>query len=114
MHLFKKHLTFFIISLLLCQQLCLPEVSQAAEFEVARDNEAVEAENPDYNDDFDAVFEDPAEDIVVEQPSDINYRNQFEESKKIVVSGDFLIRAGGGVGWNDEPFDGAPEKVAGA
>ena len=114
MHLFKRHLTFFFISLLLCQQLCLPEVSQAAEFEVARDNEAVEAENPDYNDDFDAVFEDPAEDIVVEQPSDINYRNQFEESKKIVVSGDFLIRAGGGVGWNDEPFDGAPEKVAGA
>ena len=60
------------------------------------------------------MFEDPAEDIIVEQPADIDYRNQFEESKKIVVSGDFVIRAGGGFGWTDEPFDGYPEKVAGA
>ena len=114
MHLGKTHLTFLILSLLLIFQLCQPELSHAAEFEVSRDNESLETDQTDYNDDFDSVFDDPAEDIVVEQPADIDYRNQFEESKKIVVSGDFVIRAGGGIGWNDEPFDENYEKVAGA
>ena len=112
----KKRLTFFVfLSLILfCQLICLPEAAQAAEFEISRDNEDLEAEDTPYEDDFDSIFDDPAEDIVVEQPADIDYRNQFEESKKIVVSGDFVIRAGGGFGWTDEPFDGYPEKVAGA
>ena len=116
MYFEKKYLTFFFfLSLILfCQLICLPEAAQAAEFEISRDNEdQAEAETP-YEDDFDSIFDDPAEDIVVEQPADIDYRNQFEESKKIVVSGDFVIRAGGGFGWTDEPFDGYPEKVAGA
>lgn len=103
-----------MISLFLLCQFCQPEETQAAEFEVPRDNEAVSAEETPYEDDFDSVFDDPAEDIVVEQPSDIDYRNQFEESKKIVVKGDFVMRAGGGFGWTDEPFDGKPEEVAGA
>ncbi|MBQ6673117.1 MAG: hypothetical protein IJM77_00630 [Spirochaetia bacterium] len=112
----KKRLTFFVfLSLILfCQLICLPEAVLAAEFEISRDNEDLEAEDTPYEDDFDSIFDDPAEDIVVEQPADIDYRNQFEESKKIVVSGDFVIRAGGGFGWTDEPFDGYPEKVAGA
>ena len=103
----KKLLVFFIL-------LLFTSPAFAAEFEVSRSNETPESEQAEYNDDFDSVFDDPAEDIVVEQPADIDYRNQFEESKKIVVSGDFLIRAGGGVGWTDEPFDGPPEKIAGA
>ena len=116
MYFEKKYLTFFFfLSLILfCQLICLPEAVLAAEFEISRDNEDLEAEDTPYEDDFDSVFDDPAEDIVVEQPADIDYRNQFEESKKIVVSGDFVIRAGGGFGWTDEPFDGYPEKVAGA
>ena len=116
MYFEKKYLTFFFfLSLILfCQLICQPEAVQAAEFEISRDNEdQAEADTP-YEDDFDSIFDDPAEDIVVEQPADIDYRNQFEESKKIVVSGDFVIRAGGGFGWTDEPFDGYPEKVAGA
>ena len=112
MHLGKKHLTFFVlITLFLIWQ---PEVSRAAEFEISREGEAVASEQPDYDEDFDSVFDNPAEDIVVEQPSDVDYRKQFEENKKIIVKGDFVVRAGGGVGWYDEPFDGAPEKVAGA
>ncbi|MBR4377025.1 MAG: hypothetical protein IKS91_08405 [Spirochaetia bacterium] len=115
MHLQKKHLTFLFISLfLICQVICLPEVSLAAEFEIPRDSETVTAEETDYNDDFDSVFDDPAEDIVIEQPSDIDYRNQFEENKKIIVKGDFVVRAGGGFGWTEKPFDGYPEKLAGA
>ena len=116
MYFEKKYLTFFFfLSLILfCQLICLPEAVLAAEFEISRDNEDLEAEDTPYEDDFDSIFDDPAEDIVVEQPADIDYRNQFEESKKIVVSGDFVIRAGGGFGWTDEPFDGYPEKVAGA
>ena len=116
MYFEKKYLTFFVfLSLILfCQLICLPEAVLAAEFEISRDNEDLEAEDTPYEDDFDSIFDDPAEDIVVEQPADIDYRNQFEESKKIVVSGDFVIRAGGGFGWTDEPFDGYPEKVAGA
>lgn len=116
MYFEKKYLTFFFfLSLILfCQLICLPEAVQAAEFEISRDNEDLKAEDTPYEDDFDSIFDDPAEDIVVEQPADIDYRNQFEESKKIVVSGDFVIRAGGGFGWTDEPFDGYPEKVAGA
>ena len=111
----KKHLTFLFISLfLICQVICLPEVSLAAEFEIPRDSETVTAEETDYNDDFDSVFDDPAEDIVIEQPSDIDYRNQFEENKKIIVKGDFVVRAGGGFGWTEKPFDGYPEKLAGA
>ena len=94
--------------------LCHPEVAQAAEFEVSRDEEIVESEQTDYDENFDSVFDNPAEDIVVEQPADIDYRNQFEESKKIVVKGDFIIRAGGGFGWTEEPLDGYPEKLAGA
>ena len=98
----NKYILFFLflISLLFCQPVW------AAELEVSRDSEAPEADGTPYDEDFDSVFEDPAEDIVVEQPADIDYRNQFEESKKIVVSGDFVIRAGGGFGWTDEPFDG--------
>jgi hypothetical protein len=92
----------------------LPVLTWGADFEVARGSEGLESEQSEYDEDFDSVFDDPAEDIVVEQPADIDYRNQFEESKKIVVSGDFVIRAGGGFGWTDEPFDGYPEKVAGA
>lgn len=92
----------------------LPVLTWGAEFEVARGSEGPESEQSEYDEDFDSVFDDPAEDIVVEQPADIDYRNQFEESKKIVVSGDFVIRAGGGIGWADEPFDGYPDKVAGA
>ena len=92
----------------------LPVLTWGAEFEVARGSEGPESEQSEYDEDFDSVFDDPAEDIVVEQPADIDYRNQFEESKKIVVSGDFVVRAGGGIGWNDEPFDGYPDKVAGA
>ena len=116
MYFEKKYLTFFFfLSLILfCQLICLPEAVLAAEFEISRDNEDLEAGDTPYEDDFDSIFDDPAEDIVVEQPADIDYRNQFEESKKIVVSGDFVIRAGGGFGWTDEPFDGYPEKVAGA
>ena len=111
----KKHLTFLFISLfLICQVICLPEVSLAAEFEIPRDSETVTAEETDYNDDFDSVFDDPAEDIVIEQPSDIDYRNQFEENKKIIVKGDFVVRVGGGFGWTEKPFDGYPEKLAGA
>ena len=111
----KKHLTFLFISLFpICQVICLPEVSLAAEFEIPRDSETVTAEETDYNDDFDSVFDDPAEDIVIEQPSDIDYRNQIEENKKIIVKGDFVVRAGGGFGWTEKPFDGYPEKLAGA
>jgi len=94
--------------------ICLPVFTWAAEFEVARGSESLESEQTDYDEDFDSVFDNPAEDIVVEQPADIDYRNQFEESKKIVVKGDFIVRAGGGIGWNDEPFDDNYEKVAGA
>ncbi len=94
--------------------LCQPEVSLAAEFEVSREGETVASEQADYDDDFDSVFDNPAEDIVIEQPNDIDYRNQFEESKKIVVKGDFVIRAGGGFGWTEKPFDGYPEMLAGA
>lgn len=112
MHLKKRHFTLFLLISLFF--ICLPEVSRAAEFEVSRDSETVVSEQTDYEDDFDSIFDDPAEDIVVEQPSDIDYRNQFEESKKIVVSGDFVVRAGGGFGWTEEPFDGYPDKVAGA
>jgi len=94
--------------------ICLPVFTWSAEFEVARGSESLESEQTDYDEDFDSVFDNPAEDIVVEQPADIDYRNQFEESKKIVVKGDFIVRAGGGIGWNDEPFDDNYEKVAGA
>ena len=111
MHLGKKSLTVFLISLFL---ICQTALLWAAEFEVSRDNETPEADESPYDEDFDSVFDDPAEDVVVEQPADIDYRNQFEESKKIVVSGDFVIRAGGGFGWTDAPFDGKPEKLAGA
>ena len=102
---------YILISLFL---IFLPVLTWGAEFEVARDSESPKSEQADYDENFDSVFDDPAEDIVVEQPADINYRNQFEESKKIVVSGDFVIRAGGGFGWTDEPFDGKPEMLAGA
>ena len=113
----NKNILFFLflISLLFCQLLIWqPEKADAAEFEVSRDSETPETDETPYDEDFDSIFEDPAEDIVVEQPADIDYRNQFEESKKIVVSGDFVMRAGGGFGWTDEPFDGYPEKLAGA
>ena len=102
---------YILISLFL---ILLPALAWTAEFEIPRDNETVTAEETDYNDDFDSVFDDPAEDIVVEQPSDIDYRKQFEENKKIIVKGDFVIRAGGGFGWTEEPFDGYPEMLAGA
>ncbi len=105
---------YILLSLIILFLFCQPEISQAAEFEIPRDNETVTTEETEYNEDFDSIFDDPAEDIVVEQPADIDYRNQFEESKKIVVKGDFVIRAGGGFGWVDEPFDGKPEIVAGA
>lgn len=114
MHLGKKHLTFFFISLFLIFQFYQPELSQAAEFEISRDDETIESDQADYDEDFDSVFDDPAEDIVVEQPKDIDYREQFEKNDKIIVKGDFIMRAGGGFGWTDEPFDGYPEKVAGA
>ena len=102
---------YILISLFL---ILLPALAWTAEFEVARGNENVPAEQTGYDEDFDSVFDNPAEDIVVEQPADIDYRNQFEESKKIVVNGDFVIRAGGGFGWTEKPFDGYPEMLAGA
>ena len=94
--------------------ICLPVLTWAAEFEVARGSEGLESEQSDYDEDFDSVFDNPAEDIVVEQPKDIEYREQFEKTEKIIVKGDFVVRAGGGIGWNDEPFDENYEKVAGA
>ena len=69
----------FLISLFL---ICHIDLIWAAEFEVSRDDETPEAAEAPYDEDFDSIFEDPAEDIVVEQPADIDYRNQFEESKK--------------------------------
>ena len=102
---------YILISLFL---ILLPALAWTAEFEVARGSEDVPSEQTDYDEDFDSVFDNPAEDIVVEQPADIDYRNQFEESKKIVVNGDFVIRAGGGFGWTEKPFDGYPEMLAGA
>ncbi len=94
--------------------LLLPLSLFGAEFEVPRDSDQPETGQSEYTDDFDAVFDEPAEDIVVEQPKDIDYRDQFEKSEKITVKGDFVLRAGGGFGWTDEPFDGYPEEVAGA
>lgn len=102
---------YILISLFL---LLLPALAWSAEFEIPRSNEGLESEQTEYVEDLDSVFDDPAEDIIVEQPADIDYRNQFEESKKIVVNGDFVIRAGGGFGWTEEPFDGYPEELAGA
>ena len=107
----KKGLTFFLLSLFL---VCLTGVSWAAEFEVRRENERLESAQVDYDEDFDSVFDDPEEDIVVEEPQDIDYRKHFEKSEKIVVKGDFVIRAGGGFGWTDTPFEGYPQMVAGA
>ena len=102
---------YILISLFL---LLLPALAWTAEFEIPRSNEGLESEQTEYVEDLDSVFDDPAEDIIVEQPADIDYRNQFEESKKIVVNGDFVIRAGGGFGWIEKPFDGKPEELAGA
>ena len=102
---------YILISLFL---ILIPALAWSAEFEVARGSEEIPSEQSDYDEDFDSVFDNPAEDIVIEQPNDIDYRNQFEESKKIVVSGDFVIRAGGGFGWTEKPFDGYPEMLAGA
>lgn len=102
---------YILISLFL---ILLPALAWTAEFEIPRSNEQPVQEEIPYDEDFDSVFDDPAEDVVVEQPADIDYRNQFEESKKIVVNGDFVIRAGGGFGWTEKPFEGKPEKVAGA
>ena len=107
-------LPLFLLCFLFCHQVCLPGVIWAAEFEVPRDEEDSTEEEIPYDEDFDAVFDDPAEDIVVEEPANIDYKNQFEESKKIVVKGDFIIRAGGGFGWVDEPLKGKPEGLAGA
>lgn len=106
----RNHLTFFFFLSLIC----FPSLIWSAEFEVARDNETAVSEPAEYEEDFDSVFDDPAEDIIVQQPADINYRQQFEESKKIVVKGKFLVRGGGGVGWNDDDFSDSPEEVAGA
>ena len=110
----KILLYIILFSLSFCQQICLPGVIIAAELEVSRNDEVSTEEEIPYDENFDAVFDDPVEDIVVEEPANIEYRNQFEESKKIVVKGDFLIRAGGGFGWVDEPFKGKPEGLAGA
>lgn len=64
--------------------------------------------------DFDDVFDNPEEDVVLEQPKDVDYRTQFEKNEKIVVKGDFVARAGGGMGWDDTPFKDEAEMVAGA
>jgi len=63
---------------------------------------------------MDSVFEDPSADIVIEVPKDIDYRDKFEKNEKIIVSGDFVMRAGGGIGWPDAPFRERPKQVAGA
>ena len=110
MYLGRKSLTFILLSLF-----CIPGLIWGAAFEVSRGTaDGVDSEQSSYDENFDSVFEDPAEDIVIEQPQDINYRDQLEKSEKILVNGDFLIRAGGGFGWVDEPLKGYPEGLAGA
>ena len=109
MHLGKKSLTFILLSLF-----CIPGLVWGAAFEVSRGNEPVAEEQSPYDENFDSVFEDPAEDVVIEQPKDINYRDQLEKNEKILVNGDFIIRAGGGFGWVDEALKGYPEGLAGA
>lgn len=109
MYLGRKSLTFILLSLFF-----IPVLVWGAEFEVSRGNEPAAEEQSPYDENFDSIFEEPAEDIVVEQPKDINYRDQLEKSEKIIVKGDFVIRAGGGFGWVDEPFDGKPEGLGGA
>ena len=110
MYFEKKPLTFiFLLSLL-----CLPGLIWGAGVEVSRGNETVATEQNPYDENFDSVFEDPAEDIVIEEPKNINYRDQLEKSEKIIVKGDFVIRAGGGWGWVDKPFKGYPEGLGGA
>ena len=94
--------------------LLIVSFAHAAEFEVSMGDETIPAEQSDYDENFDSVFEDPAADVVIEQPKDINYRDQLEKSEKILVNGDFMIRAGGGFGWVDEPLKGKPEGLGGA
>ena len=78
MYLEKKSLTFILLSLF-----CIPGLVWGAAFEVSRGNEPAAEEQSPYDENFDSVFEDPAEDVVIEQPKDINYRDQLEKSEKI-------------------------------
>ncbi|MCQ2603507.1 MAG: hypothetical protein MJ215_00475 [Spirochaetia bacterium] len=63
---------------------------------------------------FDSIFEDPQEDVVIEKPVDIDYKQQAEKSDKVRIGGYLLMRGGGGIGWDEKPLQSKPEKEAGA
>ncbi len=61
-------------------------------------------------DDIDSLFDDPPEDIVLEDTEDIDHRTQFETSDKVSVRGQFKARGGLAAGWKHAPgFGEAPE-----
>lgn len=60
------------------------------------------SEDEMFQPDLDSIFEKPPEDIVIEIPHDIDYRSQFEKSDKFIVKGNFLMRGGLGVGWENK------------
>ena len=53
-------------------------------------------------DDLDSLFEDPQEDIIVED-TDIDHREELEKSEKILVRGHFSAKGALSAGWDDYP-----------
>ncbi|MBN2655821.1 MAG: hypothetical protein JXR86_02070 [Spirochaetales bacterium] len=53
--------------------------------------------------DLDSLFDEPQEDIVVEEP-EVDHRAQFEESKKVSITGAYKARGLVGAGWTSWDF----------